>query len=315
MTQKSTAKMGAYIAPIGIMVLFLGIIGSSRYSEEVNVSLPIGETKEALGYNMTYLKATPIPGEPNKYYFNVAVEKDGKGFLLQPIMYYSDYSQGVMKNPDWANLFYKDVYLSPMALEVPDDFTHEDVVTLNKGEEKEFKGLKIKFEDFDRSHFNRNDMGEGNNIMGATLEVTNGDKTETLTALEKISEGSSQHIPVQLAGSDRYIFYLTNVSVQDESSVDIAVVDNAEPKPEQSPEILVLEASIKPFINFVWFGVLIMGVGFFFSIVKRYRNVKDESLPESKQSGKSKSKIQTKVNTNGNGKHRRTKKAEKVKTL
>jgi cytochrome c-type biogenesis protein CcmF len=315
MTQKSTAKMGAYVAHIGIMVLFLGIIGSSKYSEEVNVSLPIGETKEALGYNMTYLKATPIPGEPDKYYFNVAVEKDGKGFLLQPIMYYSDYSQGVMKNPDWANLFYKDVYLSPMALEVPDEFTQEDVVKLNKGEEKEFKGLKIKFVDFDRSHFNRDEMDEGNNIMGATLEVTNGDKTETLTALEKISGGSSQHIPVQLAGSDRYIFYLSNVNVQNESSVDIAVVDNTEQKQQQSPEVLVLEASIKPFINFVWFGVLIMGLGFFFSIRKRYSRVKEESLPASKQGGNSQSKVQTNVNTNGNDKHRRKKKAEKVKTL
>jgi cytochrome c-type biogenesis protein CcmF len=220
-----------------------------------------------------------------------------------------------MKNPDWANLFYKDVYLSPMALEVPDDFTQEDVLKLNKGEEKEFKGLKIKFVDFDRSHFNRNEMDEGNNIMGATLEVTNGDKTETLTALEKLSGGSSQHIPVQLAGSDKYVFYLANVNVQNESSVDIAVVDNTEPKPTQSPEVLVLEASIKPFINFVWFGVLIMGLGFFFSIVKRYRRVEEDGLPASKQGGNGRSKIQTNVNQNGNGKHHRTKKAEKVKTL
>jgi cytochrome c-type biogenesis protein CcmF len=102
--QKNTVKAGPYVAHLGIMLLFLGVIGSGKYSEDVNISLPIGETKEALGYNMTYLKATPIPGEPDKYHFNVAVEKDGKGFLLQPVMYYSEYSQGVMKNPDWANL-------------------------------------------------------------------------------------------------------------------------------------------------------------------------------------------------------------------
>jgi hypothetical protein len=119
------------------MLLFLGVIGSGKYSEEVNVSLPIGETKEALGYNMTYLKATPIPGEPDKYHFNVALEKDGKGFLLQPIMYYSEYSQGVMKNPDWANLFYKDVYLSTNgAWKATEEFSKEDVVEFNKGEEK-----------------------------------------------------------------------------------------------------------------------------------------------------------------------------------
>jgi cytochrome c-type biogenesis protein CcmF len=305
--QKNTAKAGAYIAHVGIMLMFLGIIGSSRYSEEVNVSLPIGESKEVLGYNMTYLKATPIPDDPSKYHFNVAVEKDGKGFLLQPIMYYSDYSQGVMKNPDWANLFYKDIYLSPMALEVPDDFTQEDVLKLNKGEEKEFKGLKIKFVDFDRSEFNRDNMDEGQNVMGATLEVTYNNKKETVTAQERMSKGNSEHIPVQMAGSDRYIFYLSNVNVQNESSVDVAVVDNEEQKPVQSPEVLVLTASIKPFINFVWFGVLIMGLGFFFSIVKRYRRVKAETMPEETKSTNGLRNIAGNGHTNGHNKNQKTK--------
>lgn len=300
--QKNTAKAGAYIAHVGIMVLFLGVIGSSRYSQEVNISLPIGEKKEALGYNMTYLKATPFPDDPGKYHFNVALEKDGKGFLLQPIMYYSEYSQGIMKNPDWANLFYKDVYLSPMALEVPDEFTQEDIIKLNKGDEKEFKGLKIKFVDFDRSQFNRDKMDEGSNIMGATLEVTDGKKTETVTAQEKMSEGRSDHIPVQMEGTDRYTFYLSNVNVQNSSSVDVAVVDNTEQKPQQSPEVLVLTASIKPFINFVWFGTLIMALGFFFSIVKRYRRVKSESIPDGAQSTNG---INIKVN--GHNKNQKTK--------
>jgi cytochrome c-type biogenesis protein CcmF len=290
------------------MLLFLGVIGSGKYSEEVNVSLPIGETKEALGYNMTYLKATPIPGEPDKYHFNVALEKDGKGFLLQPIMYYSEYSQGVMKNPDWANLFYKDIYLSPMALEVPEEFSKEDVVQFNKGEEKEVKGLKIKFVDFDRSKFDRDAMQEGKEtLIGAELLVSDGKNTETVVVEQLLSEGSQQHTPVKMKNHDHYTFYLTNMSIQDESAISVAVVDESQPKNTESPEILVLTASIKPFINFVWIGTLVMGLGFFFSIVKRVRRLKGEVLPAGEISGNGHKGVHTNGNTNGHVKQKQSK--------
>jgi cytochrome c-type biogenesis protein CcmF len=305
--QKNTAKAGPYIAHLGIMLLFLGIIGSGKYSEEVNVSLPIGETKEALGYNMTYLKATPIPGEPDKYHFNVAVEKDGKGFLLQPVMYYSEYSEGVMKNPDWANLIYKDVYLSPMALEVPEEFPKEDVIQFNKGEEKEVKGLKIKFVDFDRSKFDREAMQQGKeNIMGVKLEVSDGKNSETVIPELLLAEGSQQYIPVKMKNNDKYTFYLANMSIQDESSVSVAVVDDTEPKNSESPEILVLTASIKPFINFVWLGTLVMGLGFFFSIMNRSRKLKAETKITGNGYTGLKS-VHTNGDSNGHGKHKQDK--------
>ncbi len=306
--QRNTAKAGPYIAHLGIMLLFLGVIGSGKYSEEVNVSLPIGETKEALGYNMTYLKATPIPGEPDKYHFNVALEKDGKGFLLQPIMYYSEYSEGVMKNPDWANLFYKDIYLSPMALEVPEEFSKEDVVQFNKGEEKEVKGLKIKFVDFDRSKFDRDAMQEGKEtLIGAELLVSDGKATETVIVEQLLSEGTQHYTPVKMKNHDHYTFYLTNMSIQDELAISVAVVDESQPKETQSPEILVLTASIKPFINFVWIGTLVMGLGFFFSIVKRVRRLKGEALPAGEASENGHKGVHTNGNTNGHAKQKQSK--------
>jgi cytochrome c-type biogenesis protein CcmF len=299
-------KAGPYVAHLGIMLLFLGIIGSSRYSKEQNVSLPLDQPREALGYKMTYKGATPIPGDEQKYHFNVVVEKDGRGFLLQPIMYYSDYSQGVMKNPDIANLVTKDLYLSPQSLEVPEDYSKEDVVTIKKDETVETKGLKVKFVDFDRSKFNRNAMQEGkDNVMGATLEVMDGKRKEIVTAEEKISQGSQDPVPVQMEGNDKFTFFLTKVSVSGEETVDIAVVDNTQPKTNNSPETLVLTASIKPFINLVWLGTIVMVLGFFFSLVNRYRKLKSEALTEEplSKNGMSKKK-ETLKSTNGNNGHR-----------
>jgi cytochrome c-type biogenesis protein CcmF len=274
---RNRAKAGAYIAHIGLMVLFIGIIGSARYSEEVNVSLPIEQPKEALGYRMTYKGATPIKGDEEKFHFNVVCEKDGKAFLLQPVMYYSDYSEGIMKNPDIANLFLKDLYLSPMALEEPNQISQEDLHTFKKGEEISVGDMKVKFIDFDRSKFNRDDMTSGKqNIMGAELEVTVNGKTQKLVAEQEISDQGSNAIPVKLNEDDKYTFQLIKMSISGETAVDIAITDDTKSK-NPAPETLVLTASIKPLIHLVWGGTVIMVLGFFLALTARYRRMQSET--------------------------------------
>lgn len=304
---RNKAKAGAYIAHVGLMFLFLGIIGSTRYSVEENVLLPINQQTEALGYKFTYKGATPIQGDEEKYHFNVITEKDGKAFLMQPVMFYSEYSDGIMKNPDIANLLTKDLYLSPMSLEVPEEYKAEDVFLFKKGEEKEANGLMVKFIDFDRTKFNRENMTAENNIMGAELEVTIDGKKEKVIAEQFVSQTGNTNIPVQIPGNERYTFYLANMTIGEESAVQIAIVDNTVPK-ELTPETLILTASIKPFINLVWGGTVIMVVGFFLALVARYRRLRAETRQYQR--------IQANANgngsnTNGNGVHTNGKLKEK----
>lgn len=291
---KNNLKAGPYIAHLGIMILFLGIIGSSKYSEEVNLSLPLNQTKSALGYELTYKGATPFADNKDKYHFNVVVEKDGKGFLLQPVMYYSEYSEGIIKNPDIANLGIKDVYLSPMSLESPKAFSDNDVVTFKKGEEKEVKGVKVKFIDFDRSKFSQESMAEGkDNTIGAEFEVTLDGRTEKVVVEQLISNGNTENLPARLNNSDKYTFLLSHITIAGESSVDLAIIDETAPS-IQDPETLVLTASIKPFINLVWGGTIIMALGFFTSLYGRVKRFKKA------QSGEP-----VNIAKNGNGHHQK----------
>lgn len=305
--RKNKSKAGAYIAHMGVMLLFLGVIGSARYSEEENVSLPLGEPKEVLGgYVLTYKGATEIPGDHEKYHFNVIVQKDDRAFLLQPVMYYSEYSEGIMKNPDIANLVTKDLYLSPMALEEPGQFTPNDIHSFNKGEEKDINGMKVKFIDFDRSKFNRDEMEAGKtNIMGAELEVTINGKTEKVIAEQEMSQNGSSPIPVKPLGNDNYTFYLTKLSVAGESTVDIAIIDDNKMQQEQgAPETLVITASVKPFINLVWGGTIVMVIGFYFSLIARHRRIRSETRKSEHLSSNGNGHS----NGNGNGKAHHNKK-------
>jgi len=281
--RKNKAKAGAYIAHVGFAFLMLGVIGSARYSVEENLALPLGEPREALGYKLTYLGATPIPGDEEKYHFNVKVERDGRMMLLQPVMFYSDYSEGVMKNPDIANLVVKDLYLSPMSLEVPEQFGASDVDSIKKGETKEMKGLKIKFVDFNMSEFNREEIASGKTqTIGADLEVTNGDKTDKVTVKIKYAgDGNPEFIATPI--NDNIELYLAKISVADDPDIQIAVVDKNQKLASPigvTQETLVLTASIKPYINLVWGGTVVIVIGFIFSIVNRYRSLKSKSKNE-----------------------------------
>lgn len=303
---KNKAKAGAYVAHMGLMLLFLGIIASSKYSKEENISLPLEQPKSAMGYKFTYTGATLIPGTgvngiEEQYHFNIVVENEGrplpmepKAFLLQPIMYYSEYSQGIMKEPDighlWFPLLVKDFYISPMNFETPQQFSEQDITNIKQGETVDFKGMKIKFIDFDRSQFNRDEMQQGKiSIMGAELEVTYKGKTEKVIAQQKFSQEGTENIPVTLTGYSDIVFYLTNISVQNESAISLAVVDQTAPHTHDTPETLVVTASIKPFIKLVWAGTIVMVLGFFFSLVNRYRSVKNENRKFQNSSNNSKS--------------------------
>lgn len=113
---KGNPKMaGGAVAHIGMAVMFFGFVASSEFSGTTTVSLPAGTPVNALGYQLTYLGQRPI--ENGRFAFPVRVEKEGHSITLTPVMYMSDYTQGVMRHPDIANLLNRDLYLAPLGLE------------------------------------------------------------------------------------------------------------------------------------------------------------------------------------------------------
>jgi cytochrome c-type biogenesis protein CcmF len=283
--RKNKSSIGAYIAHIGIALIFLGIIASSKYSKEENLSLELNKPVDAFGYTLTYLGATPFEDSNNKtdtkYHFNVRVEKDNKEMLLQPVMYYSEYSKGLMKNPDIANFVTKDFYLSPMGLVEPEVFSEDELHEMKKGEEKKIENFTVKFDDFD---FGNIDMGgkeiqSGNYSIGAKLKVKDNKYSETLEPKIKYTDGNPEYMVAKMSGNNVFGFYFVKMSVKGEdeggATATIAVVNsnNLSKKPK-ADETLVLTASIKPFINILWTGTGVLVLGFFISILKRRKELR-----------------------------------------
>ncbi|MEO8211336.1 MAG: cytochrome c-type biogenesis CcmF C-terminal domain-containing protein [bacterium] len=283
--RKNKSSIGAYIAHLGLALIFLGIIASSKYSQEENLSLELNKPVTAFGYTLTYLGATPFEDPNNKidtkYHFNVKVEKDNKEMLLQPVMYYSEYSKGLMKNPDIANFATKDFYLSPMGLVEPEVFAEDELHELKKDEEKKIGDLTVQFNDFDFGNIQKGgeEIQSGNYTIGAVLKVKDSKYTETLEPKIKYTDGNPEFLAAKISGNDKYNFYFVKMSVKGEeqggATATIAIVNNKDKTPKlKTDETLVLTASIKPFINILWTGTGILVIGFFLSILKRRKELR-----------------------------------------
>jgi len=283
--RKKKSSIGAYVAHLGIALVFLGIIASSKYSREENLSLELNRPQNAFGYTLTYMGATPFQDPNNKtdtkYHFNVKVERDNKEMLLQPVMYYSEYSKGLMKNPDIANFVTKDFYLSPMGLVEPELFSEDELIELKKGEEKKIGNVSVQFNDFDFGNIDKGgkEIQSGNYTIGAIIKVKDTKYTETLEPKIKYTEGNAEYLVAKITGNDIYNFYFVKMTVKGEDdggpTATIAVVNskNGSLTPK-ADETLVLTASVKPFINVLWTGTVVLVLGFFLSILKRRRELR-----------------------------------------
>ncbi len=283
--RKKKSSIGAYVAHLGIALVFLGIIASSKYSREENLSLELNTPQNAFGYTLTYMGATPFQDPSNKtdtkYHFNVKVEKDNKEMLLKPVMYYSEYSKGIMKNPDIANFVTKDFYLSPMGLVEPELFSEDELIELKQGEVKKVGNVSVQFNDFDFGNIDKGgkEIQSGNYTIGAIIKVKDSKYTETLEPKIKYTEGNPEYLVAKITGNDTYNFYFVKMAVKGEvdggPTATIAVVNNKNASlTPKADETLVLTASVKPFINVLWTGTVVLVLGFFLSILKRRKELK-----------------------------------------
>ncbi len=260
--------LGAYIAHIGIALFILGVIGSAGYTKQIDVNLEKNVPNHALGYDIIFTGYTPIENA-TKYEFNLSLKKGNDNYKISPVMYISEFNNGLMREPAILNLVTHDFYISPLGYE-EDDGSKGNNVTLKKGESKEYNNVKITFDEFNFPPEVREAMMAGKDFqidVNMSAE-TNGKKENFKVAL--ISKGGQRSMTsADLKDGNVKV---TLLNLQATGTVDLALsnLDNsAQNMPKKSKEVLTITASVKPFINFVWTGVLVMVLGFGFSVTRR----------------------------------------------
>lgn len=255
---------GGAIAHVGLALLFLGIIGSGRYGQKTTASLPLGQPKEIFGHMVTY-SGNETFANGSKYRFHVSVERGGSSTTLAPVMFQSTYNNSLMREPDYASSLTGDFYIEPVAVEAVHDHADE-TRTLAKGGSTEIDGATVTFVRFEMSQHGNEAMIAGDGFtVGAVVEVRNGKKNETLTLPTVFRQNRSPE-PTAVTtrdGSLEIRFLGMNIDTETRQSTvqlgirnpNAAAHDHAEDR-----EVLVVEASFKPFMNIVWIAaVLVLG--------------------------------------------------------
>ncbi len=267
---------GGSIAHVGLAIMFLGFVGSAKYDDKETLSLAQGQGVHCLdGYKLTYTGYKPIDQE--KYAFQVDVEKDGRKYTVAPIMYYSKFNEGLMRNPDIVNLVTKDFYVAPLSLEQAGSKEDESAVrySFKKGEIKKIGNLEVTFVDFDFPVDQKAAMLEGREVkIGALLSVKEYGKTPVEIAPAKVmNKGEATDKPAVFNKNHQFTIagMKPDRENKENSTVEISYKDLSVngPAKNSDTDVLVVEASVKPYINLVWSGVIILLVGFIVTIVRR----------------------------------------------
>ena len=276
-----TRFIGAYVAHGGLAIFILGVVASSHYEVKQSLELTQGVEQAAFGdYKLTYAGHDFTPPARYRMFINVN-DKDGNTETANPVMFQSGFDNFKSWNVEPGVLKYvsKDLYFTVKGTEPVGGAPRDSIV---KGQTlRVFDGkYDLTFVEFDFPPEERAKMMsqkafrvKANLVAKAvgnpdakeipmTISVTRNLSTDEAKMEDFIIPGTKLH--VQLAE------LRPNLEDRSQSKIIIQTIDEDNPPPPMKEKIYV-DAFIKPFINLVWGGVIILTIGFGFSMLRRRR--------------------------------------------
>jgi len=262
-------SLGGPVSHIGVGLLLIGIVGSGAFDVTKQVVLKQGEPQNVQGYQLTFKGIEEHGAKPIVL---IDVSDGTRSYTASPKLYYSEYNQAVMREPDIKIFPLSDLYLSPIDLKSTGQpegpaGTYE----LTKGETKEINGYKITFARFDMSSHGQ----PGGMSVGAVLSVSaEGVEHEATPQLVFNERGERQMMPAELpllskaANSTAPRISLNAISVEEKKVLVELHGIGAEVR-EPAGQQLILEVSIKPLMMVVWTGVVLIIAGSGVSLKRR----------------------------------------------
>ncbi|MBI3873197.1 MAG: heme lyase CcmF/NrfE family subunit [candidate division Zixibacteria bacterium] len=255
-------RMAGHLTHAGFAVLLLGIIASSGYSAEQRLTMPVGQSAKAYGFDIAY-RGAHGGGRDEEGYLDLVVSDGTHQYNARPKLYVSDYTQQIMRTPYIRKNLVYDLYIAPLDHEQAS--SDANAVTLTKGETAPYAGWDLTFL--------RYDIGEHTNAgamrVGTVVEARRGrDTIQFVPAVD--SDRKGQHpVPTRLPGTD-LVFSMTGMSVE-QKQIKLSV-DGPDGAPGETGDQVILSVSKKPLTSFVWLGCVILTAGSGLSFWRRRRD-------------------------------------------
>ena len=260
MWRSGNFQFGGHLTHFGLGLMFIGIITSSVYDSSEKVTLPLGTPITVLGHEIEF--QGKIPSQDNRDMVKIGI--DGKTRLGK--YYWSEYSRAYMIGPAVRNTILRDLYVSPIQIFTDDQQSkdrHE--VVLTKGTPVESAGFTLLFEKYEMGGHG---MEAGDVQVTAVIKVMDdaGKLIETIRPSLKMNGKKRDLQPADLPdGKHQALIQGINV----ESGAIKLVLVGADKKDSiyAGKELLAAEVSVKPLINLLWLGTVILVIGFILAMI------------------------------------------------
>lgn len=262
--------LGGPLAHVGVGLLLIGIIGSGSFDESKKLVLKPNEPQSAHGYLFTFKGVTQSPDRKDQIQLEVS---DGKNtYTAAPKLYFSEYNQSMMREPDIKNFPLRDLYISPIELQSSDADQPHPMIELSKGETRELGGYQLQFVRFETGQHGV----PGAMSVGAVLQVgVHGELHEVIPTMTIDERGERKLVPADLpmAGSmgqrlNRPQIALAGMSVE-EKKVVLELLGFDDHVGMTSAQELVVDVSTKPLMMLVWTGVVFIIGGMAIALRRR----------------------------------------------
>lgn len=272
--------LGAYVAHAGVALFMIGVIASARYSEKEILQLPQNTPVKAFNGKYTITYRGHQFSEPENYHWLIDVAKgNDKLGTARPLWYWTDFNnrQQPIVNPSILKFASRDLYFTTQGV---DHTGGVPVDTLGKGQSiAAFKGARsVKFIDFDFPQEERAKMISNQPFtVKASVEVSDPKNPSAaavpliLSVTRRLQSGEAQEQDVVVPGTTYHIQLAElkpDMQNKANSKVVLRTFDESDP-PAKQTEVITVEAFVKPYINFVWAGILILVIGFGFAVRRR----------------------------------------------
>lgn len=272
--------LGAYVAHIGIALFLIGVVATAGYSQQEHVDLVKGEKVNVFGYDLTFRGYEPID-DGKKFAFNVDIQKGNSISTAKPVMFFAEFNNSLMREPDIIGGLTKDFYVAPVSYSdgsENDGHDHGKNVSIAKGETYNHNNAQITFVEFNFPQDAMSAMMSGGDFqIGAKLNVKHNGKSYDVEPVMKTTGGKQEFVPADITDANLRI-QLANLDAGGKVNLFLASIDEEATPHTVQKEIFTVEASIKPYMSLIWIGVAVMCIGF---VIAAFRRSKESLVQNS----------------------------------
>ncbi len=261
-----------YLAHVGLSIALTGAAASAGFDNTMNVTLPMGETVSAMGYDMTF---THMVETDKGFDCHVDIVSEGEHFVAVLPHEFPKNSEGVMRKPHVKNYLSHDLYVAPVAM---NNTEQQDPGTLNfgSGESRWLDKYKVTFLKFE---FDEPEAITPKSVA-SVLSIEYGGRTEEIRPSLDLTGEKIRSNEVSFDNGSASV-KIAGINPEDGSVVLKFKADFLPDIPKQATA-LIIDISEKPLIILFWVGSFLVFLAGSLAIVDRKKLMKTISVSMSR---------------------------------